>query len=68
MGAGLDVAIVDFGILGTFDLENAQQTAFRPRERMIDQNVVPRIVNLKLRDRGTTGGNGDRLHPLHRGA
>ena len=64
--AGHDLAIIDFRVGCSFDVQDSYQAALEPRKRMIDQDVIPRHIELEFGDDGATWRHRDRLNALQR--
>src|SRR3954447_3793158 len=48
--AGHDLAVINFGVGGAFDVQDSDQSTLEPRQRMIDQDVVSRHVQFEFCD------------------
>src|SRR5579883_1229369 len=59
--AGHDLSVIDLGIGGTLDIENAGKAALHPRERVIDEGVAAGNGGRELDHHGAARRHGDGL-------
>src|SRR4051812_30271430 len=63
---GFDLAVKDFQIGRTFNMQNADQATLHARQRMVDQDVIAGNVEFELGDDGAARRNSDGLHAAQR--
>ena len=61
------LAVIDFGVGRTFDKEDSGQAAFRARQRMIDEDVLPGTSSLNSMMTAPPGGTVTVWMPQRRG-
>src|SRR5262245_66685629 len=66
--SGFGSSVVNFGVLRSFHLQNADEPALGARQRMVDEDVVAGNIELELDDGGASSRHGDGLDSLRRQA
>ena len=65
--AGHGLAIIDFRVGCSFDVQDSNQSALEQRDKsVVDKDVVAGDIELELRDGRAACRNGDGLHALRR--
>ena len=62
--SGLYLAVENFRVWLPFDAQDSHETPLRPSQRVIDEDVVARHIDLELGDDGAAGGHRDSLDAL----
>ena len=62
--SGLYLAVENFRIWLPFDAQHANETPLRPSQRVIDEGIVARHIDLEFGDDGAAGGHRYRLDAL----
>src|SRR3954453_24172218 len=59
-----DLAVVDLGVGRTFDMQDTDQSALEPRQRVVDQDVVSRHIELEFGNDSSARRHCHRLNAL----
>jgi hypothetical protein len=53
----LHLTVENFRVWWPFDAQDADESSLKARQRVIDEGIIARHIDLELGDDGTSGGN-----------